>query len=87
MPEHPGKIEISIKDSEELIQKLIDAGIPEKFMANSISSGMILSLAIDFIKKLGALMEFMKTLSIADGAFLHGLFKIRPKELGDNQFD
>lgn len=86
MPEYTGEAEIKI-NTPDLIKTLIDAGVPKLFMDNSLTSGIILGDAIDFIKKLGALNEFMKTLSVSDGAFLYGLFKIRPKELGGNPFD
>lgn len=84
MPKHTEETKI---ESMDLIASLIKAGVPENFMYNSLTSGRILTDAVDFIKKLGALTEFMRSLKVDDRLFLLSLFKIRPKELGGNPFD
>lgn len=82
MPENAGKTE-----NIDVIQKLIDMGVPENYMENAITAGIILGDAIDFIKKLGALSEFTETLPVPYRIFLFALFEIRPKELGGNPFE
>ena len=84
MPKHTEETKIESMNS---IASLIKAGVPENFMYNSITSGRILSDAVDFIKKLGALTEFMESLKVNDRLFLLNLFKIRPKYLGGNPFE
>ena len=56
------------------------------YIANSITAGGILSNAVDFLKKLGALKEFTETLNLFDKKFFIALFEERPKDLGGNPF-
>lgn len=57
-----------------------------RFINNSIIAGSILNDTVDFLKKLGALDEFVKTLNIPDKEFLIALLESRPKICGGNPF-
>ncbi|BDI54922.1 MAG: hypothetical protein [Thorarchaeia virus VerdaV2] len=79
--------EAFIKEFLDYIKKQLDIGVSVQYIENTITTGMLFTFAIDFMKRIGVLSEFMNTLKPIEQGFVRGLVKCRPKELGENPFD
>jgi hypothetical protein len=90
MPDNTEKAiigELSDKDYAKIAIKLDDLGITDKIESIYRVSGRLLSYAVDFMKDLGLLSEFVQTLPLLDGEVFVEMYKARPKMYGGNPFD
>ena len=92
MPQHPGEAEIKLANmSDEEVETIAVAldklGIADKIEAIYKVSQQIFSYAIDFMKKIGVLNEFVDTLDPLDEEIFMQIFTLRPKKYGGNPFE
>lgn len=78
---------LSDRDYEKIAAKLDELGITETLDNIYRVSGRILGYAVDFMKDLGLLNEFVLSLPPLDGKMFVEMFKARPKMYGGNPFD
>lgn len=90
MPDNTEKAiigELSDKDYVKIAIKLDDLGITDSIDAIYRTSGRILGYAVDFMKKIGVLSEFVRYLPELEGEVFVEMYKQRPKMYGGNPFD
>ena len=90
MPDNTEKAilgELTDEDYVKIAVKLDDLGITDKIESIYRFSGRLLGYAVDFMKELGLLSEFVQHLPLLDGEVFVEMYKARPKMYGGNPFE
>lgn len=78
---------LSDEDFEKIAFQLDKLGITDRIESSYRVSARVLGYAVDFMKKLGVLNEFVLCLPYMESKVFVEMFKQRPKMYGGNPFE